>query len=140
VTDGARRVALPLIAGVLVAAVAFVVVLVATDGGDESDSARPTPAAVAAGKPDPTGGRLVFAQMGCGSCHTLKAAGSRGVVGPSLDAALKEHSRSSLAAKIQNPGSGTIMPQDFAQRMTFAELDALLDFLMAARGGGSGSS
>ena len=111
VTGAARRVAIPLLAGVLVAAVAFVVVFVATNGDGGVDSAAPTPAAVAANQPDPTGGRLVFAQMGCGSCHALKAAGSRGQIGPSLDLALKQHSRSSLAAKIQRPGRGRSCPR-----------------------------
>src|SRR4029078_11844216 len=40
-----------------------------------STSTSTTPAA----KPD---GKAVFAKAGCGSCHTLKAAGSRGTVGP----------------------------------------------------------
>jgi cytochrome c551/c552 len=117
------------------------VVLLAT-GGDEdpADSSAPTRAAVAAGQPDPQGGRLVFASMGCGSCHRLSAAGSTGQIGPSLDDALARHDRASLAAKIQSPGQGTIMPQDFAQRMSFAELDALLDFLIAARDGRAGGS
>ena len=140
VTGAARRVAIPLLAGSSwppSRSSSCSWPRTATAG---PTAPRATPAAVAANQPDPTGGRLVFAQMGCGSCHALKAAGSRGEIGPSLDLALKQHSRSSLAAKIQRPGAGTIMPQDFAQRMTFAELDALLDFLMAARGGGSGSS
>ena len=35
-----------------------------------------------ASKPD---GKAVFAKAGCGGCHTLKAAGSSGNVGPNLD-------------------------------------------------------
>jgi mono/diheme cytochrome c family protein len=34
---------------------------------------------------DPTAGKAVFASAGCGACHTLKAAGSTGTVGPNLD-------------------------------------------------------
>src|SRR3954447_7322108 len=34
---------------------------------------------------DSTAGRAVFASAGCGGCHTLKAAGSSGNVGPNLD-------------------------------------------------------
>jgi uncharacterized cupredoxin-like copper-binding protein/cytochrome c2 len=34
---------------------------------------------------DPVAGATVFQQAGCGSCHTLKAAGSTGDVGPNLD-------------------------------------------------------
>ena len=35
-----------------------------------------------ASKPD---GKAIFASAGCGGCHTLKAAGSSGTVGPNLD-------------------------------------------------------
>ncbi len=34
---------------------------------------------------DPTAGKDVFASAGCGSCHTLAGAGTRGSVGPNLD-------------------------------------------------------
>jgi mono/diheme cytochrome c family protein len=122
-----RRVAVPLAAGLAAAALAFAVVLAATDGGEPSSGA---PAAAAA---TPASGRAVFARMGCGSCHTLKAAGSHGVIGPSLDDALAHHTPASLKAKIADPGSGSVMPQDFARRMSATELAALVDFLMAAR-------
>jgi mono/diheme cytochrome c family protein len=139
--SGARRVAIPVAAGLLAAAVAFVVVLLATRGdASPARSSTPTPAAVAAGKPDPAGGRLVFARMGCGGCHRLAAAGSSGQIGPVLDQALPNHTRQSLAAKIRSPGQGSIMPGDFAQRMSFAEMQALIDFLIAARDAGSGGS
>jgi cytochrome c553 len=39
------------------------------------------------GKGDADAGREVFASSGCGSCHTLKDAGSSGNVGPNLDEA-----------------------------------------------------
>jgi mono/diheme cytochrome c family protein len=134
-----RRVALPLAAGLATAVVVFVVVFLATRG-DEEVSSAPTPAARAAGRADPAGGRLVFAQMGCGSCHTLAAAGSKGGIGPSLDDALPRHTRESVQAKIVSPGKGSLMPGDFAQRMSFADLRALVDFLIAARGGAAGPS
>jgi len=123
------RVAIPLAAGLAAAALAFAVVLLATDRGEATPGA-PTSAAVAA----PTRGREVFARMGCGSCHTLSAAGSRGVIGPPLDVALARHTRASLRAKISDPGTGSVMPQDFARRMSAADLTALVDFLVAARG------
>ena len=46
-------------------------------------SSAPPPAAHAQG--DATAGKAVFASAGCGSCHTLKAAGSTGTIGPNLD-------------------------------------------------------
>jgi mono/diheme cytochrome c family protein len=36
---------------------------------------------------DAAAGKSVFDSAGCGSCHTLKAAGSTGMVGPNLDEA-----------------------------------------------------
>jgi mono/diheme cytochrome c family protein len=134
-----RRVAIPLAAGLAVAVVAFVVVMLATRGGDEP-SRTPARAAPAASRTNVAGGRLVFAQMGCGSCHALSAAGSKGVIGPSLDALLPRITREAIQAKIVTPGQGSVMPPDFGQRMNFADLQALVDFLMAARGGADGTS
>jgi cytochrome c6 len=34
---------------------------------------------------DPKAGARVFRSAGCGSCHTLAAAGTHGTVGPNLD-------------------------------------------------------
>lgn len=125
-----RRAAIPLAAGLAAAAIAFAVVLIATgsDGSATPATTRTTAAAA------PTRGRLVFAQMGCGGCHALAAAGSTGGIGPSLDDALAHHTHASLRAKISDPGPGSVMPQDFARRMSRADLAALVDFLMAARG------
>jgi mono/diheme cytochrome c family protein len=44
-----------------------------------------TTTAPAAAQGDPVAGKAVFASAGCGACHTLKAAGSTGTVGPNLD-------------------------------------------------------
>jgi mono/diheme cytochrome c family protein len=131
-----RHVALPLAAGLAVAAVTFAVVLLATRGDDRPATRTQTPAAASADQADPAAGRLVFAELGCGSCHTLAAAGSKGQIGPSLDQALPRHTRASLRAKIVRPGAGSVMPGDFAERTSFQELQALVDFLIAARDGG----
>jgi mono/diheme cytochrome c family protein len=128
-----RRVAIPLAAGLAAAAVAFGVVLLATDRGEATPATANAPAAGAAA---PGRGRAVFARMGCGSCHTLAAAGSHGAIGPSLDDALAHHTPTSLKAKITAPGTGSVMPQDFARRMNATELAALVGFLIAARPAG----
>ena len=44
-----------------------------------------TEATTASAKGDAAAGKQVFASAGCGSCHTLKAAGATGNVGPNLD-------------------------------------------------------
>jgi len=150
--SAARRVWIPAAAGVAVAVAVFAVVLLATSGGGGSGGgdargagagaqASASGAAAAQATTVPTGraaaaGRLVFAEMGCGSCHRLAAAGSNGPIGPSLDDALPRHTRASLLAKISDPGAGSLMPGDFARRMSPAQLQALVTFLLATRAGG----
>jgi mono/diheme cytochrome c family protein len=63
--------------------------------GVTAETSKPAPTAptapttTAAGgsttKPAGPDGKAVFAKAGCGGCHTLKAAGSSGNVGPNLD-------------------------------------------------------
>ena len=53
-------------------------------------STTPAPTTTTSGgasnvKGDPQAGKQVFASAGCTACHTLKAAGSTGTVGPNLD-------------------------------------------------------
>ena len=116
-----------LVAGLVAAAVAFV--LISAGGGD-----APSPAASASGP----AGFAVFARMGCGGCHTLAAASARGEIGPDLDARLPSHTAASLRAKILDPaatapaGGFAVMPGDFGERMSRAELDALVAYLLAA--------
>ena len=71
--------------------------------------------------------------MGCGSCHRLAAARAEGPIGPSLDETLESHTAESLRAKIVSPGEMSLMPQDFGQRMSDDDLDALVGFLLASR-------
>jgi mono/diheme cytochrome c family protein len=118
-----------LVSGVLGAGLAFALIAMTTgiDGGSG--------AAPGAAKQDP--GRAVFARMGCGSCHTLAAAGSRGEMGPDLDQRLPAHTRASLVERITRgpaaDGTFSPMPDNFRDRLDDDELDALVDFLLAAR-------
>ena len=113
------RLVAPLVAGLAVAAA----VLVLGRGGDEPASQPQRAAAAPAPK-----GRAVFAELGCGSCHTFRAAGSSGEMAPNLDQVVKRHTRASLRAVITSPPP-SIMPRNFAGRMTDAEFDALVAFL-----------
>jgi mono/diheme cytochrome c family protein len=60
-----------------------------TETGEEPPAS--TEQATTSGPSEPAGdaaaGEAVFATAGCGGCHTLKAAGSSGKVGPNLDEA-----------------------------------------------------
>jgi mono/diheme cytochrome c family protein len=119
-------------AGLAAAALAFAVLALAVGierGGHEPE---------ASARMGHDSGRAVFARMGCGSCHTLAAAGSAGSIGPNLDSGLRHHTRATLIAQITAPASDggfTAMPTDFASRMSATELDSLVDFLLAARSG-----
>jgi mono/diheme cytochrome c family protein len=131
------RNAVPFAAGVAAAAAAFAVVLLTTD--DDGNGRAPDGGQVAApapGAPLPEGlegGLAVFTRMGCGGCHRLAAAHSSGPIGPDLDDRLPSHTRESLTAQILSPGPASAMPDDFGERMSDAELEALIDFLLAVR-------
>jgi mono/diheme cytochrome c family protein len=65
--------------------------LLAGCGGEETVTPTPEtvvgqpPAAQPQAKGDPAAGKQVYAQSGCGGCHTFKPAGSTGKTGPDLD-------------------------------------------------------
>jgi mono/diheme cytochrome c family protein len=134
-------------AGLAVAIATFAVVMALAGGDEQSGSERSAGGGSAGGwsggeraatGPAPTApqGRDVFVQMGCGSCHSLAAAGSSGVIGPDLDERLRSHDAASLKAVILDPpgvdGEFSPMPENFGSRMSDAELDALVTFLLGA--------
>ena len=124
-----------LAAGVTGAGLAFALIALTAGIGGGWEARRPAaPAPVAA---DHDSGRAVFARMGCGACHTLAAAGTRGEIGPDLDQRLPGHTRASLIERItrgpSGDGSFSVMPDNFGDRLDDDELDALVDFLLAAR-------
>jgi mono/diheme cytochrome c family protein len=104
------------------------VVALAACGGDDAQR-KSAPAA----KGDP--GLKVWAAQGCGSCHAFAPAGSTATIGPNLGHSLGGRSRDYIRESIVAPnakvgGGGTsIMPEDFAKRMSKAELDALVEFI-----------
>jgi mono/diheme cytochrome c family protein len=128
-----------LAAGLAAALLAFGVVAVTTGIGDDPDAELEQSVAASGreAKVDESSGRTMFARMACGTCHTLAAAGSVGELGPNLDDRLPFHTRKSLIAKITaRPGTTlefSVMPTDFAERMTDDELNALVEYLLAVR-------
>ena len=104
-------------------------------GDDDGDAgpASPRPAATAA-RADP--GLRVWAAQGCGSCHTFAAAGSSGTFGPDLGETLRGAPPAIIRRAIVDPGAaatpgyGTgMMPEDYARRMSAADLDRLVAFI-----------
>ena len=131
---------LRLAAGLGAAALALAVIALTAGIGGDAPETEPAGRPVTTVQGELDSGRAVFARMGCGSCHTLAAAGSRGLIGPDLDERLPAHTRKSLVARITAPPSAGgqdfgVMPRNFGRRMSAAELNALVDFLMAAREG-----
>jgi mono/diheme cytochrome c family protein len=84
-------------AGLAAAALAFGVVALTVGIGGETEQPR------ASVQGERESGRAVFAHMGCGSCHTLAAAGSYGQIGPNLDNRLSYHTRATLIRQITKP-------------------------------------
>jgi mono/diheme cytochrome c family protein len=79
-----------------------------------------------ASKPD---GKAVFASAGCGGCHTLKAAGASGNVGPNLD----QLKPSETAVKHQVEVGGGVMPA-FKGKLSDAQIQAVAAFVASNAG------
>ena len=124
-------------AGLAVAALAFAAVALGAGIGDGAEGGSTSATAAAGAGAGRESGRAAFARMGCGSCHALAAAGSKGEIGPNLDARLEGHTRASLIARITAPPSDPegfgMMPTNFGSRMNTRELNSLVSFLLAAR-------
>lgn len=87
--------------------------------------------AVPAGKQSPipaaanaAAGAKVFASAGCGSCHTLSAAGASGQIGPSLDALRPGFEQ--VRAKVESGGGG--MPS-FSGRLSEGQIRDVAAFV-----------
>jgi mono/diheme cytochrome c family protein len=91
-------------------------------------------------------GAQVFANNGCGGCHTLAAARSGGVTGPNLDEALPGQSAAMIEKSIVEPNAmivkgfpANVMPQDYGESLTPKELEALVEYLIeSTESGGQG--
>jgi mono/diheme cytochrome c family protein len=79
-----------------------------------------------ASKPD---GKAVFASAGCAGCHTLKAAGSTGNVGPNLDQLKPD--KATVAHQVEVGGGA--MPA-FKGQLSPAEIDAVAEFVSSSAG------
>jgi mono/diheme cytochrome c family protein len=91
--------------------------------------------------PGPPGAQ-VFADNGCGGCHTLEAAGTGGTLGPDLDDALPGMSASQIEQSIVDPsariaqGFTDAMPKDYETTIPGEDLTALVRYLMQCAGEG----
>jgi uncharacterized cupredoxin-like copper-binding protein/cytochrome c551/c552 len=79
---------------------------------------------------DPVAGKAVFAANGCGSCHTLAAAGTNGNVGPNLDQAKPSQAKVRLYVQNGSTSGGISMPA-FAS-MSQTDLNDIAAFVYAS--------
>lgn len=100
-------------------ALAFLALTAGCGGGDSGSSS------------DSPGAR-VFADAGCGSCHTFGAAGSTGTVGPNLDE--RSPSFDEVVSKVKSGGGG--MPS-FEGDLSEAEIRQVAAFVSGEEAGGT---
>ena len=98
----------------------------------------------------PAAGKAVFTGVGgCGSCHTLAAAGTSGTAGPNLDQRLKSDCATAASKKVRGATlaqcieiaitkpyvylpsgySAGVMPNNFSQTLSPSQIKALVTFL-----------
>jgi mono/diheme cytochrome c family protein len=95
-------------------------------GGDDEEGPRRTDERTAWQAPS---GKEIFLDAGCGGCHTLEAAGSKGTVGPNLDEHMKHHQGllEHVVETVSEGGSG--MPS-FEQTLSDGEIRLVAEFVV----------
>jgi mono/diheme cytochrome c family protein len=89
----------------------------------------PPPASGGGKAAPPPSGKAVFASAGCGSCHTLKAAGATGTVGPNLD----QLKPAEPVVERQVTNGGAAMPP-FKGQLAPAQIKAVAQFVSSNAG------
>ena len=107
-----------------------------------------TGALATAGLAEATEGEQIFTAAGCGSCHTLGAAGTTATIGPSLDdlAATAEEEGPTpeeyVEESIVEPDELVVqgfeegvMPDNYEEQLTPEQIEALTGYLLESSGG-----
>ncbi|HEV2593180.1 MAG TPA: cytochrome c [Gaiellaceae bacterium] len=76
---------------------------------------------------DPAAGKTVFASAGCNGCHTLKAAGATGTVGPNLDQLKPPYAR--IVTQVTNGGG--VMPK-FGGQLSAEQIQDVAAYVFAS--------
>jgi cytochrome c oxidase cbb3-type subunit 3 len=114
------------------------------EGDDAADvAAYVASVAGVAGIEPPLFAAAEFFATNCGGCHVLGAAGTTGTVGPNLDDALPGQSEAQVSQSITDPAAKTasgfkpgLMPANFGDTLTPAQLKQLVAYLLQSVGGG----
>ncbi len=78
---------------------------------------------------DGTGGKALFASLGCTGCHTLAASGSTGNVGPNLDES--KPSKDLVVDRVTNGQGG--MPA-FGDQLSAEQIAAIAEYVSSSAG------
>jgi mono/diheme cytochrome c family protein len=97
-----------------------------TEAGGETEPGETTPEAGGGTEP---AGAAIFADSGCGSCHTLAAAGTSGTIGPNLDET--KPSKELAIERITN-GAGAMPP--FADSLSPEQIEMVADYVASSAG------
>ncbi len=91
-------------------------------------------------------GAQVFANNGCGTCHTFAAAESGGVTGPNLDEVLPGQTDAMVEESIVKPNAQiakgyppNVMPGNFGEELSPEELEDLVQYLLGSSPAGGKS-
>jgi cytochrome c2 len=88
-----------------------------------------------------TTGEEIIAALGCTACHTIEAVGANGSVGPDLSTIGSRLTEDEIRQSILDPDAviatecptgpcpAGVMPKEFGQRLTAAQLETLVTFL-----------
>lgn len=124
-----------------------------SSSGASSSSTTPSTSSSGSSATGAAAGKALFTGPGtCSSCHTLAAAGATGTVGPNLDVRLRTDCASAASKRVRGTTlqkciqtaivkpyaylpagySAGIMPSNFSQRLSQAQIQALVNFLASA--------
>lgn len=85
-------------------------------------------------------GKAVFAENGCGGCHTFTPAGTKGTTGPDLDKVLQGKDADFIRESIVDPNAEiaqgfqpNVMPQTYGQQLTSKQIADLVAFLQSQK-------
>lgn len=112
-------------------------VLVAAPESEGEGAEAEEEAGTEAASSDP--GAQIYAGNGCGSCHTLAAAGSTGEVGPNLNEYLaRDDTTEGVEEMIVDPNAeiaegyaANVMPKTYGQTLAQSEVHELAEYLVA---------
>ena len=85
-------------------------------------------------------GKTIFAENGCGGCHTFTPAGTKGTIGPDLDKVLQGKDADFIRESIVDPNAEiaqgfqpNVMPQTYGQQLTSKQIADLVAFLQGQK-------